>query len=425
MAHSKQGIGFLQNLMLNRLLKYKRKNERMELYKMSYGFVDVLISIIFLYIPAKIVQKKDRKPIWLFCERGEDAKDNAFFLFEYIRKHKPEINAFYLISKDSINSIDYKKLQNCGNVIPLGGILHRKMFFASEVLICTHLIGGMLPWSMRLYYKLNFLKFMKKKFAFIQHGVIYNDLSSKLHKKNNPADIFIAGARPEYDYLLETLGYSEAELKYTGLARYDFLHNVKLKKQILVMPTWRRYLSNLNTVSIRNFKKTKYFIYYQDLLRNEQLCNFLQERNITLLFFLHPQMQVYSHAFQGNSQNIIIAKQDEFDISQTIRESRLLITDYSSVFFDFAYMQKPMLFYQFDEEEFFSKHTRAGYFTHRRNGFGPVFSNTDDVVAYITKRTNNNFVMEDKYRKRAEKFFPLHDTNNRERIFQEIWKINN
>ena len=42
--------------------------------------------------------------------------------------------------------------------------------------------------------------------------------------------------------------------------------------------------------------------------------------------------------------------------------SALMITDYSSVFFDFVYQKKPCIFYQFDKKDFFEKHNNEGEF---------------------------------------------------------------
>ena len=41
-----------------------------------------------------------KKPVWLFSERGFDARDNAYHLFKWINANHPEIDSYYVISKN-------------------------------------------------------------------------------------------------------------------------------------------------------------------------------------------------------------------------------------------------------------------------------------------------------------------------------------
>jgi CDP-glycerol glycerophosphotransferase (TagB/SpsB family) len=108
------------------------------------------------------------------------------------------------------------------------------------------------------------------------------------------------------------------------------------------------------------------------------------------------------------------------DIQTLLKESSLLITDYSSIFFDFAYMKKPLLYYQFDEEEFRKRQYEEGYFSYRKDGFGSVVKNEERLVDAINDCIDKNFTTPPLYSKRADKFFALRDKNNSERIYQAI-----
>lgn len=101
---------------------------------------------------------------------------------------------------------------------------------------------------------------------------------------------------------------------------------------------------------------------------------------MTLLFCPHAQMQPYLGAFESVCDRIRILSQKEYDVQTLLRESALLITDYSSVFFDFAYMRKPLLYFQFDYAEFREKHYPEGYFHYDRDGFGPIVKTVDELV---------------------------------------------
>jgi hypothetical protein len=123
---------------------------------------------------------------------------------------------------------------------------------------------------------------------------------------------------------------------------------------------------------------------------------------------------------QSGSDRIVLADFAHFDVQTLLKESLLLITDYSSVSFDFAYMRKPMVYFQFDPEEFFSKHYSRGYFSYLEMGFGPVVDNVNAVIDAIAQSADNRFVPTDVYSNRMETFFPLYDQKNCERIYQCI-----
>ncbi len=100
----------------------------------------------------------------------------------------------------------------------------------------------------------------------------------------------------------------------------------------------------------------------------------------------------------------------------------MLVTDYSSVAFDFAYLRKPVLYYQADVDEFFSGiHTyEKGYFDYERDGFGEVEYDTEKLVDRIIEYMQNNCQLKEKYRQRIDATFPFNDQNNCERVYNAI-----
>ena len=71
------------------------------------------------------------------------------------------------------------------------------------------------------------------------------------------------------------------------------------------------------------------------------------------------------------------------DLQDLLRRAAFLVTDYSSVAMDFAYMQKPLLYYQFDLDEFRANQYKAGYFDFVRDGFGPVCTTEGEAAAAL------------------------------------------
>ena len=99
-----------------------------------------------------------------------------------------------------------------------------------------------------------------------------------------------------------------------------------------------------------------------------------------------------------------------------------MITDYSSVFFDFAYMEKPVIYYQFDYDMYRKNHYCEGYFNYKKDGFGKVLNNEKDVINEINNYINNNYKLDKKQLNKINNFFTYKDNNNCKRIYDEIVK---
>ena len=313
---------------------------------------------------------------------------------------------YYIIDK---KSADYEKVKE--DAVQYGSIKNYwvvatcKKLISSHYALCVPNIGA----------KPFVLCGLHKKFHFLQHGIILNDLPF-LHKKNAPMKLFCCGSKPEYDWILSRFGHTEDVVQYTGLARYDALNVTdKPKKQILVMPTWRGYIHNEVAFLASSFYKN-----WQAFLSDPRLHQHLKENEYTLIFYPHFEFQKYLNCFSCDSDLIKWASFDEYDVQTLLKESALLITDYSSVFFDFAYMQKPLLYFQFDKDEFFGMHYQKGYFDFERIGFGDVCYTSDSLVIALEKAFINHLCLSDNYAARSNSFFPLRDTNNCQRIYDCI-----
>ena len=363
------------------------------------------LKILFLLGSFSVLSFFLRKRYWVICERGTDARDNGWHFYQYVKRCHPEIKVYYIIDK---GSADYEKVKI--DTIQYGSIKNYWVIANAKKIVSTH-IYSCLPYMHRARW---YHSMLGKKFYFLQHGVIPNDLIT-LHKERTQMRLFICGAKPEYEYIKNTFGHEEGIVQYTGLARYDNLHDIKTKKQILIMPTWRMYIRSLT-----DFLQSKYYLYWQSILLDERLQRALEEEGYQLLFYPHYEMQKYLSYFQSNSENIVLASFEKYDVQALLKESCLLLTDYSSVFFDFAYMRKPVLYFHFDKEDFYGKHYKEGYFSYEQMGFGEVCYDVDKVVERLIYKIKNDFVVETLYEERMKSFFPLYDNKNCERIFDRI-----
>ncbi len=376
--------------------------------KSQFKYNLFLLLYYFCYPLSKLLY--GRKNNWLVCERGNDAQDNGFMFFKFLIKKHPEINPVYLIKK---TSPDFCKVKQIGQVVEYGSIKHFLMVIGFPVKISSHFLSYA-PWiSMATYFKRHKTK---DKHIFLQHGIIKNFHEGLCFENCKCLNLFVCGAKPEFEYVKKEFHYNNNAPKYTGLARYDYLQNFECKNHILVMPTWRKKLLNL---SCSEFVHTKFFKEWNGLINSNQLLDICRKNHISIKFYLHYMLQKYSHLF-ANNDVVEIIKFGDYGVQDLLKESKLLITDFSSVFFDFAYMRKPVIYYQFDEQTFYDEHYEKGYFDYRKDGFGDVVLTGQDVIKSFKKSVINNFILEQKYLYRTNTFFVYNDDKNCERIFNAI-----
>lgn len=371
-------------------------------------------------IAKKYTDNEKYKDMWLLSERGVEAKDNAFVLFKYIRENHPEINAWYVI--DSSYEKDYKRVQKLGNIIEYNSLEHKIAFLLCKYAISTH-TGFLEPWSYKLY-KLLLDRKNEKKFVFLQHGVIMGDLSHIVNSSNK-LDLFITTTKGEYDSICgENYGFDKGVVVQTGLARYDNLNDYELKEQILLMPTWRPEIVTPSYMkrgagNDAIFLNSEYYKVLNNLINNERLIKMLDKNNIDLIFYPHFEIQPFLNKFKSSSSRIILASKDDYSVQELLKESKLMITDYSSVAFDFAYMRKPILYYQKAESEIFNN----GYFNYKKDGFGEVIFDEEELVDTLGSYFDNNLSIKAEYLDRVNESFNIRDGKNSERIYNAILNL--
>lgn len=391
------------------------------------GMITVKNFLFFCiaYINYKVFPIK-RKDIWLISERGNEARDNGYHLFKYLANERIiyKKNIFFIIDK---NSKDYNKINKYDKyIIQYRSYKHWLYWLNSTKLISTH-IDGCIPDITVYKFTKKFFNLKNKKNIFLQHGIIKDNLP-QLYKRNANLDLFICGALPEYNYILKNYGYSNDVVKYTGLCRYDNLMEHKEKKQILLMPTFRMDLyinpdETLSEIYVKRFINSSYYKHYNDLINNTDLLEFLEKNDMKLIFYPHYELQKYLKFFNVKNDRIILANFSEFDVQTLLKESKVLITDYSSVFFDFMYMRKNVIFFQFDKSDYRKNHYSKGYFDYDTAGIGKVVEKEEDIIKELYLIKNRGYKLTDEESKTIDMYFKYNDKENCKRNYYEIRKL--
>ncbi len=373
-----------------------------------------------LYHIIKPFYKKD---IWLISDRTNKADDNGEAFFKYMQKvNNKRLKCYFVIDK---NSEDGKRMAKIGKVISTNSKKHKIYHLLSSYIISSQANNPVVNPFLRgnIYYR-DIL--CERRFAFLQHGVIKDDLSSWLNLYNRNIFGFVVTTNPEYQSILDyEYFYKPENVWLTGLPRHDFLYHDE-KKYITVMPTWRKSLMKYPDpvtgiwIIRDDYKESKYYKFYNSLFNNKRLREAAKKYGYKICCKPHPIIEPYLDLFDKNDDVIFFDAEKSY--REIFAESDLMLTDYSSVAFDFAYLRKPIIYTQFDKEAFFSgEHSyTAGYYDYERDGFGEVVYDIESTVDLIIDYMKNDCKIKDKYLKRINDTFAFSDKNCSERVYKKL-----
>lgn len=372
------------------------------------------------FLDIKDIRKEFQKRlpksnIWLLMDRDYEADDNAEHLYRYIMQNHPKQKIVFALRKESS---DWKRLKREGfNLVEFGSYKFRKIVNKSSKIISSHADS----------YLMRYITF-RQQFIFLQHGVIKNDLSKWLNSRK--IDLFITSTKEEHNSIVNDYNrykFGKKEVVLTGLARHDTLlkNNQNSIKQVLVMPTWRHYLSGLmiGNSGIRKlkdgFRESEYFQKWNSLLNSDVLQKLCKKYSYAIVFNPHPNIIPYLKDFEIPSY-VSIANENK-SLQDLFCKSSLMITDYSSVAFEMAYLGKSVIYYQFDKEEFFSSHTlQKGYFDYEKDGFGPVVENEENLLKQFENFLRNDCKSFGVYKDNINSAFVFKDGRCCERNYKAI-----
>lgn len=369
-------------------------------------------------LPIALIGKIFIHDFWLVGEEQNEARDNGYWFFKYVREQHPKQKIAYAINK---KCSDYGNVKDLGKVIQWGSLSHWFWYLVAKKNISSQ--KGCKPNAAACYLFENKIRIWRNKRYFLQHGVIINNLEWLYYDKCY-FKLFCVSAKPEYEYVSSTFGYPKGIIENVGLCRFDRLYEVRtVKNSILVMPTWRGYLvrphGSVSKKDLANtFTTSEYFLKWSELLTSEELGKMLVQSGCKLLFYPHRNMQIYLDKFKGLhlADNIEIADPDILTVQQALKNAECLITDYSSIFADFAYMKKPIIFYQFDEKEFRENQYSEGYFDYHDNPLGEWCGNFEDCLSLLRNNIEKHFPINEN----VKDFFEYYDNKNCERTYLAV-----
>lgn len=307
------------------------------------------------------------KKVWVFgAWYGQKYSDNSKWLYEYVLEHNPEIKAVWITkSRDVYNKLRSQDKPVCMSASAKGAwwCLRAKYAFLSSTQLDVNkffLNGVKQIW---LWHGMPLKKILKSE----NNNQIFKD---RLFNMLNPYLRFkpystLTASNYFIPFLKEAFELPENRIWKTGLPRCDafnskredsYIRTLKAKfpnaKIIMYMPTFRKTAGNTGE-PFNPFVKQFDF-------DDKQFMNFLVKENV--IFLYKPHFVDSGLIIPVFSDRFILLNEQMFDDLYILLNSvDALLTDYSSVYFDFLSAKKNIYLLPFDYE-MYTKESRSHYF---------------------------------------------------------------
>lgn len=339
---------------------------------------------------------------------------NSFTLFEYYLNNNIS-DAYYIINNESDLYRSLIKENKTTNLILINGRenIYDKLFtylLNSKIIIQSYVY-------LDFHYIVNNVTYLK--YFYINHGITYfksNFISPELINLNEDKRNIITSSPYEYNIFINKFNYSDKYIYQAGIARYDkyetMIINDKEKDCILLTFTYRSYNSSY-------YEKSLYKRNIIKLLNDDTLINFLEDKNIDLIYIPHHNELYLKKRY--NQSNFSYAKIiGQIKLTKYIKKCSLLITDISSVSFAFMYQFKPVLFYLLDYNDTINLNEKKCMEPNNTLFFGNVFLEQNSLIKKIKFYVKRNFKINKKLEKHYNSVFYY-----RKNICRRIYNIIN
>jgi hypothetical protein len=362
-------------------------------------------------------------------DRFRDANDSGEILFRHLREHHPDINAWFVLEKGGPEWTRFKAAGHGDRLIAHESLEWRLLMAHAKHVLSSHAEDVVIRPE-------PILEFTDPqwRFHFLQHGVIKDDISAWLDPKkletfivSTPREMAsIAGDHSPYTF-------TTREVALTGLPRFDRLHEIGLRYPaerrdlVLVTPTWRNALvppmieGSQRRPMDPALLETDFVSTWLAFLADERLATACAEQGLTLGFLPHPILQPWL-PLMNLPAHVQPLTYEGHDPQELFARARVLVTDFSSIAFNAAYLERPVVYYQFDADVVASgAHVgRPGYFEYERDGFGPVTATLDTAVQATLDALTHGPDPHPTYQARIDATFPHRDGQCCERVIARV-----
>ena len=395
-----------------------------------------IIGKIFFYLIMDVVWlisglvQKD-KNLWVFGSWfGSKFADNSKYLFLYVKKHQPKIRPVWLTRSSEL----LKKLREKGyeayKTYSINGFLYS---IKAGCIIMSVGLDDVNRFTTLRSKKVQLWHGTPLKKIGYDDGIFFSPVNPYWH-------IFFPFTKEEYDMAVAT----------SPLSRDRLSSALRLPLDNIVITGYPRndVLLNSTTIpdalsDIKEQYHYRYLIFYLPTFRGQMGSEFdpftnygfdankieksLEEINALLLIKSHPFNHIKDKGLLEKlhrSKRIKLISNSDFggDIYPILRYTDILVTDYSSVYFDFLLLNRPIIFAPFDIERYV-KRDREFYYNYNDVTPGPKAKDWDELLSYIKEAIYNPEKYESERKRICRMFNSYNDPNSSERVYKAIMEI--
>ncbi len=358
--------------------------------------------------------KKAKKLVLLFEKNGEKYEESASVLYEKLIDNGYN-NACFVLTKRSLYwprvAEKYKK-----NILQKYSFRHYLYFFKAKTFIGTEAVVHAM--DLQTYNLLALRKVGSKNmnYVFLQHGVMYmvslNSESRGMFGRKNLKGKYrvVVSSKEEANHFTTLGGHLAEDMYITGLPKFDRNIHSETADKIVIMPTWRPWEI---AQAHEEFMETGYCRMIRSLYEN--LPAHLKEKAVILP---HPLVSRQLETLPKEFTEKMVLHQPYDEI---LRETAVLITDYSSIAYDAFYRGVRVIFDWSEKEECMQAYgPSTKLMLNQTNVFGDVITSPEQLAGVIEENYQNP--QREEYRKRYETLVEFHDGKNTQRLMECLKK---
>lgn len=291
----------------------------------------------------------NNKYIWLIGENlGNTMNNNSFYFWKYCIKNKDEIEKYYVVKKNKNNKKIYSSLtvEEKKYIVWKNSPKHMMLYKKADMFFVSLSYKDIQP--MRGAGKIN------SPVIYLQHGTTgIKKIDYTYNSYNNHLFRFIYYNTEMYEKFQTENGFRNYQLiygkyhpRYTEFAKKQLEYKEE-QNQILWFFTWREYFGK--NEETKNFLRS-----VKTTIQNKKLNEYLKKNNVKIKICMHSLFkEEHKEYLKSNLSDLIeIIDASKIDLMDEMVKSKLLITDYSSVGFDFTFLNKPVVLFQPDRETY-------------------------------------------------------------------------
>ena len=360
------------------------------------------------------------KRIWVYYDKIIKAGDNADFAYAYAKDQKDGIEKYYYLEPESQ---DWQRLKDAGYnlLVPKTpkGMLY---LLNAELIYITH-NPGLLRLGFRPKNENHIKTFFNPACIRLFHGFPNNRNQTYNQTYQNYAGVVVCSEYERQLYESPANEYKPNQIIPCSNPRYDEL-TPDNQHWIVFAPTWRPTLrgkiqADYSSAYNPDFKSSRYFRMYNTVLTDEMFLKTARRTGYKVKVFLHPRMAPQTCDFENNDVVEALNSTKDMTYVEMMRKADLMVTDYSSVQYDFASMHKPVVYYHDPTLPYW----RVVELDYESIGFGEICKNPKELIDVLCDYMERDCKLSEKYAKRIDDFFLKPNGTASKELYEATRKI--